>query len=310
MKDWKELSYGETKEPFMRQMSYSESQRIYNLFCERLSYTRTRSAPLRRKVSLEDKQRFMETIYGRQIAHAEDTGGKMFVGIPSQYVDQFHEARAWYESLREKAKPLEKTLSKDQWDQKEIIDITRDAGAEITGFVKYYDPIYKEEMVMLVFGIGMFEANKMKIPSLEAETLFFRKNVKIQSMTNELAEKLWEKGIYCEPVPCATYYHLDNIEFNQVRFCEAAFDGCIGKNFLFLAKGFGPKFRMGQVIFYKPPEMEISIPESIDFCKDCTICVDACPSKALKIDDVIVCSRYFITHDHCSLCMGVCPIGK
>jgi ferredoxin len=188
--------------------------------------------------------------------------------------------------------------------------ITTGCGAEMAGFVEYHDPIYKEDMVMLVFAIGMLEVNNMKVPSLEAETLFFAKNVEIQSMTNEIAQKLWDRGTYCEPVPCATYYHLDNIEFNQVRFCEGAFDGSVGKNFLFLSKDFGCKFRMGQVILYKPPGMTFSSPETIDFCEDCTICVDACPSKALSIDDSIVCSRYFITHDHCSLCMDVCPVAK
>ena len=93
--------------------------------------------------------------------------------------------------------------------------ITTECGAEMAGFVEYYDPIYKEDMVMLVFGIGMLEVNNMKVPSLEAETLFFAKNVEIQSMTNKIAQKLWDKGTYCEPVPCATYYHLDNIEFKE-----------------------------------------------------------------------------------------------
>ena len=90
MKNWKELSYNKDKVPFMSQMSYSENQRIYNLFCERLSYTRTRAAPLRRKVSMEQKQRFMTTIYGKQIATSEDSGGEMFAGIPEEHVNQFH----------------------------------------------------------------------------------------------------------------------------------------------------------------------------------------------------------------------------
>lgn len=308
MNVWREFSYGKSDEPFARQISYDQSRRIYNLFCERLSYTRTRSAPLRRKIPPEEKKRFMETIYGA-VARDEDTGRAMFAGIPSEYIDQFHQAKAWYETLREKSRLLESTLS-GQWDRKEILAITGDCGAQMSGQVKYYDPVHKKEMAMLVFGIGMKEVNRLRVPSLEAETLYFGKNVEIQNMTNRIGEKIWEKGIHCDPVPVATYYHLDNLEFNQVRFCQEAFAGCLGKNFLFLSREFGPKFRMGQIILPLPPGMKFPRPKKVDFCRGCTICVDACPSKALKIDDVIVCSRYFMSHDHCSICMDVCPIGK
>jgi len=305
----KESSDGQFCKPFIRQVSYRQSQRIYNLFCERLSYTRTRSVPLRRTIPWEEKNRFMETIYS-VVARQEDTGRAMFAGLSSEYIDQFHQAKEWYEKLRAKVQSLRNGLSPSHWIPEEILDLARLCGAEIRGFAKYYDPIHRMEMAMLVFGIGMKEVNKLKVPSLEAETLYFKKNIEIQNITNLITEKIWEKGIYGEPVPVATYYHPDNLEFNQVRFCEEVFNGCLGKNFLFISQHFGPKFRMGQIILFLPSEIEFPKPEKINFCRDCTICVDACPSRALEIDDAIVCSRYFMSHDHCSICMGVCPVGK
>ena len=308
MGKWENTSCGKSMEPFIRKISYRQAQRLYDLFSERLSYTRTRSGPMRRKLSIEDKNRFMETIY-KKIAHDKDVGSAMFDGLPSEYIDQFHEAKAQYEHLQEKLKSIGKTLSTEKWPQEEVIEIANNVGAQITGFAKYYDPYYKRDMASLVF-INYIHDRKVLVPSLEAYTLGFKKNIDIQSITNKIAETLWARGIYCEPVSNATYYHLDNIEFNQVRFCEAALSGGIGKHFLFISPQFGPRFRMGQVILYPPPQMKFQKPKSINFCKDCTICIDACPSKALQIDDAIVCSRYFMSHDHCSICMDVCPVGK
>jgi NAD-dependent dihydropyrimidine dehydrogenase PreA subunit len=309
MKNWRELSYGESDEPFVSQISYEQAQRIYNLFCERLSYTRTRSGPLRRKMPFEEKKRFMKSVYGTEIAEDQDTGKAMFPGLPSGYVEELHKAKAWFDRLREKTKEMERTLSPD-WKQDELAEIGVQCGADAVGFARYYDPMYQKEMASLVFQLGMPEVNKLQVPSVAQYSLSFKKSFDIQNITNRIAEKIWGKGIFCDPAACATYYHFDNLEFNQVRFCEAAFDGRIGKHFVFMSKEFGPKFRMGQVLLPLPAGMKFPQPRFIDYCKGCTICVDACPSHALKIDDMLTCAHYFITHNHCSICMDVCPIGK
>jgi ferredoxin len=252
----------------------------------------------------------MKSVYGTEIAEDQDTGKAMFPGIPPGYVDELHKAKAWFDGLREKTKAMERTLSLDQWKQEDILEIARQCGADVSGFARYDDPIYRKEMASLVFQVGMLEVNQLKVPSVDQYSLSFKKSFDIQNITNRITEEIWEKGIYCEPAPCATYYHFDNLEFNEVRFCEAAFSGRIGKNFVFLSKEFGPKFRMGQLILHLAPGMKFPKPQFIDFCKNCTICVDACPSNALRIDDMLTCAHYFITHDHCSICMDVCPIGK
>lgn len=309
MNDWKEASYGKTDEPFMRRLSYSQAQRLYELYCERLTFSRARSGPLRRKLPPEEKQRYMETVYRKDIARDEDTGKRMFLGVPPEYVDRFHGAREWYARCRERLKEIGPTLS-EEWREDEVLAVAGECGAELTGFTTYRDPVYKKEMATLVFAIGMQEVNGLEVPSVAQYSMAFKKNFEIQEITNRIAERLWEKGIWCEPVPCATYYHLDNIEFNQVRFCQAAFSGGMGKNFLFTSEKLGSKFRMSQVLLALPRPRKFPKATPLDFCKGCTICVDACPSGALKLDNVVVCSRYFMTHDHCSICMAICPIGK
>lgn len=103
--------------------------------------------------------------------------------------------------------------------------------------------------------------------------------------------------------------------------------GTIGKSSMFLHKDYGAKVRLGTVFTDCPFDVSNIVPVSV--CGDCTLCVDACPSGAIKgtewkigntredMFDPEKCSKYMKEHfKHigrgavCGVCMSVCPYSK
>ena len=103
--------------------------------------------------------------------------------------------------------------------------------------------------------------------------------------------------------------------------------GTIGKSSMFLHKDYGAKVRLGTV--FTDCEFDVTEVYPVSICGDCTLCVDACPSGAIKgvewkigceRDDMFdpeKCSTYMKTHfKHigrgavCGICMNVCPFSK
>ena len=103
--------------------------------------------------------------------------------------------------------------------------------------------------------------------------------------------------------------------------------GTIGKSSMFLHKEYGASVRLGTV--FTNCEFDVSDVEPVSICGDCTLCVDACPSGAIKgiewkigtkredMFDPEKCSTYMKEHFKqigrgavCGVCMNVCPYGK
>ena len=103
--------------------------------------------------------------------------------------------------------------------------------------------------------------------------------------------------------------------------------GWIGKNCCIITEEFGPRVRLGTVLTNMIFEYDEPINESK--CGDCNICVEACPSKALKgtlwnptvtrdeIVDPELCSQHMKKAYKmigrgavCGICVQVCPKGK
>ncbi len=112
--------------------------------------------------------------------------------------------------------------------------------------------------------------------------------------------------------------------------------GVQGKNTVFLSKEYGPWVRLGAVL--TSAELEPDPPFEGDLCGDCTLCIRACPTKALKPHEVTIkrCMVYALespgTSDvdedvreaakrmiirptkgsfiECTVCLEVCPVGR
>lgn len=103
--------------------------------------------------------------------------------------------------------------------------------------------------------------------------------------------------------------------------------GTVGKNSLFMHGEFGSAVRLGTLFTDCPLEKEER--EIVNFCNGCNICVNACPSHAIKgamwrpgidrdkIFDPSLCSEYMKNKFQrigrgavCGICMRVCPKNK
>ena len=103
--------------------------------------------------------------------------------------------------------------------------------------------------------------------------------------------------------------------------------GTVGKSSLFLHKDFGTRARLGTVFTNCPFEVPSVLPPSL--CRDCDLCVKACPAGAIsgktwapgvpreELFDPEKCSTYMKRQfQHigrgavCGVCMEVCPVGK
>lgn len=100
--------------------------------------------------------------------------------------------------------------------------------------------------------------------------------------------------------------------------------GSIGKSSLFLHKKYGPRVRLGTVFTDCP--LPVSKHKIISVCKDCDLCVRACPAGAIKgaewqegierseMFDAQACNNYMRKHfmkigrgSVCGICIKVCP---
>ena len=96
--------------------------------------------------------------------------------------------------------------------------------------------------------------------------------------------------------------------------------GPIGKNNLLLTKTFGSQVRLRALITKAELAYGTPIYKS-DYCKNCNICVDSCPSSALEGGKYHkdLCNNYCLqnlkklsvnTVIWCNTCIESCPIGK
>lgn len=115
--------------------------------------------------------------------------------------------------------------------------------------------------------------------------------------------------------------------FQQKTAATLAGLGWIGKNGMLVSPGFGPRLEMATVLAAEGPRPGKPVTRSR--CGKCRLCVEACPSRALKggtwspgcgrsgLIDAFECDRWRRSHipvlgrkHACAMCAVVCPVGR
>ena len=129
----------------------------------------------------------------------------------------------------------------------------------------------------------------------------------VKSKLYALEAKL--KEIFGEDIVSATHQHIfcDSAPMLERRWCVEAGLGFIGKNHQFIHPTLGSMVHPGEIIINKPvPTSNTQYPISA-LCADCRLCLDACPTGALRNEvwDATQCIAY--TTHHCLECQLPCP---
>ena len=132
---------------------------------------------------------------------------------------------------------------------------------------------------------------------------------KVKSMLYTLEAKL--KEAFGEDIVSSTHQHIfcDSAPMLERRWCVEAGLGFIGKNHQLIHPTLGSMVHPGEILINQPvPISNTQYPIS-QHCADCRLCLDACPTGALrnKVWDATQCIAY--TTHHCLECQNICPFN-
>jgi epoxyqueuosine reductase len=130
-----------------------------------------------------------------------------------------------------------------------------------------------------------------------------------------------------ELVPgCSGRIFVDSAPVLEKAWARRAGLGWIGKNSLLISPAHGSFVFIGEIVLDTELQSDFT-PEITDHCGNCTLCLEACPTKALKgnrMIDVPLCVAYQTIENHegpdyalrgkfqnrvfgCDICQDICP---
>lgn len=132
---------------------------------------------------------------------------------------------------------------------------------------------------------------------------------KVKYLLYTLEAKL--KEAFGEDIVSTTHQHIfcDSAPMLERRWCVEAGLGFIGKNHQLIHPTLGSLVHPGEIVINAPvPISNTQYPIS-EHCADCRLCLDACPTGALrnKVWDATQCIAY--TTHHCLECQFICPFN-
>ena len=157
---------------------------------------------------------------------------------------------------------------------------------------------------------------------------YTRVNNRINELSGALAAEITGRGFRAQPLAASERTDVVNVrgDFPHKTAATRAGLGWVGRNCQLITRRFGPWIRLGTV--FTDMDLPCAPPVERSFCGRCTLCVEACPAKALKgkswhpglsreeILDVRACDQwkkehYFQYHKghNCGICAAVCPHG-
>ena len=137
---------------------------------------------------------------------------------------------------------------------------------------------------------------------------------RVKSMLYMLEAKLKEH--FGEDIVSATHQHIfcDSAPMLERRWAVEAGLGWIGKNHQLIHPTLGSMVHPGEIILNLPVNADITLRgyrrDTKGICADCRLCLDACPTGALRnsVWDARECIAY--TTHHCLECQIVCPYNN
>jgi len=203
--------------------------------------------------------------------------------------------------------------------------------ADLRNFSTPPDQTGKDFPFAISFAISMNPEIMFSIrngPNPEYADEYAGVNRRINDLSTALAAEIGNRGFQSEALPASELTDTVNIkgDFPQKTAATRAGLGWIGLNCQLITRRFGPWVRLGAV--FTDAALPCGPAIEKNFCGRCTICVDACPAKALrghkwypglprdKMLDAQGCDQwkkdhYFQYHKghNCGICSAVCPYG-
>lgn len=132
---------------------------------------------------------------------------------------------------------------------------------------------------------------------------------RVKSLLYTLDARL--KQAFGEDIVSATHQHIfcDSAPMLERRWCVEAGLGFIGKNHQLIHPTLGSMVHPGEIVINQLPISNHQSPIA-PTCSDCRLCLDACPTGALRNEkwDARQCIAY--TTHHCLECQHVCPYNQ
>lgn len=132
----------------------------------------------------------------------------------------------------------------------------------------------------------------------------------VKSLLFRLEARLKEE--FGEDIVSPTHQHIfcDSAPMLERRWCVEAGLGFIGKNHQFIHPTLGSLVHPGEILINAPVPITNTQSPIAQLCVDCQLCLEACPTGALRNEvwDATQCVAY--TTHHCLECQLVCPYNE
>ena len=132
----------------------------------------------------------------------------------------------------------------------------------------------------------------------------------VKSLLFRLEARLKEE--FGEDIVSPTHQHIfcDSAPMLERRWCVEAGLGFIGKNHQFIHPTLGSLVHPGEILINAPVPITNTQSPIAQLCADCQLCLEACPTGALRNEvwDATQCVAY--TTHHCLECQLVCPYNE
>jgi epoxyqueuosine reductase len=129
----------------------------------------------------------------------------------------------------------------------------------------------------------------------------------VKSMLFQLEARLKEE--FGEDIVSQTHQHIfcDSAPMLERRWCVEAGLGFIGNNHQLIHPTLGSLVHPGEIVINKPVPISNTQHPISEHCANCQLCLEACPTGALRNEvwDATQCIAY--TTHHCLECQLVCP---